>query len=103
MALQSFRRLRPNWAMSVSVLAPAKIAVTANVSIAANECRVPRGSRGSDSPKNISYNDGTDAVVESALIILNLLEVENRHFPYENLEELKSPERGVTTASVFAI
>ena len=65
------------------VLAPLNIAVAASVSIAANLCRVPRGSRGSDSPINNSYNDGIVAAAEFALINLNLLKVENRHFTYE--------------------
>jgi hypothetical protein len=59
--------------MSVNVLAPARMAVAANVSMAANGCRLPLGLRGSGRPKNISYNDGTGAVAESEFINLNLL------------------------------
>ena len=73
MAKHSLRRLRPNCAMSVNDLAPASIAMDASVSMAASECRVPRGSRGSDKPKKSSYNDGTAAAEASVPINLNPL------------------------------
>jgi hypothetical protein len=91
MALQSFRRLRPNCAMSVNVFAPLSIAVVANVNMAAKGCRLPCGSRGSAKPEKSSYNDGTAAAEAFAFIIINLLEVNNRHFAHEKLGELKSP------------
>src|ERR1035437_8461869 len=91
MALRSFFRCRPKSAMSVRVLAPLKIAVAAKVSIAAKGCLLPLASRGSGKHRNSSYNDGIVGSAAFAFMILNLLEVENRHFIYGNLGELKSP------------
>src|ERR1035437_6951926 len=71
MALHSFLRRRPNCAMSVSVLAPLRMAVADKVSIAASAWRVPRASRGSAMPRNNSYNDGTGAFSAIAFKILN--------------------------------
>ncbi|MCY3020150.1 MAG: hypothetical protein NTW87_14125, partial [Planctomycetota bacterium] len=46
---------------------------------------------GSAKPMKSSYKDGTAAAEACALMILNLLEVKNRHFTYERRRELKSP------------
>ncbi|MCY3017433.1 MAG: hypothetical protein NTW87_00160, partial [Planctomycetota bacterium] len=53
---------------------------------------------GSAKPMKSSYKDGTAAAEACALMILNLLEVKNRHFTYERRRELKSPGGHVATA-----